>query len=38
MSKKPDAQWLEPGVIATIRHLRGEDELRHASVQQIVAD
>jgi bifunctional non-homologous end joining protein LigD len=35
MEKKPDAQWLEPGVMATIRHLRGEEDLRHASVQEV---
>jgi DNA ligase D-like protein (predicted ligase) len=35
MENKPDAKWLEPGVMATIRHLRGEEDLRHASVQAI---
>lgn len=38
MEKKPDAQWLEPGIMATIRHLRGEEDLRHASVQDIESD
>jgi len=35
MNAKPDAQWLQPGGMATIRHLRGEEELRHASVQTV---
>jgi bifunctional non-homologous end joining protein LigD len=35
MEAKPEAQWLEPGVMATVRHLRGEDDLRHASVQEV---
>jgi bifunctional non-homologous end joining protein LigD len=35
MEAKPEAQWLEPGVMATVRHLRGEDDLRHASVQGV---
>jgi hypothetical protein len=28
MDKKPDAQWLEPGIMARIRHLRSEEDLR----------
>ena len=35
MAKKPDAQWLKPGIMATVRHLRGEEGLRHASVQEL---
>ncbi len=35
LKAKPDAQWLKPGTIATVRHLRGEDDLRHASVQDL---
>lgn len=38
MKVKPDAQWLQPGVMARIRHLRGEEELRHASVNEIISD
>jgi bifunctional non-homologous end joining protein LigD len=38
MEKKPDAQWLQPGVMAKIRHLRGEEDLRHASVQEVTSD
>jgi bifunctional non-homologous end joining protein LigD len=37
MSKKPDAKWLQPGVMARIRHLRGEEDLRHASVQEVTS-
>jgi ATP-dependent DNA ligase len=35
ISAKPDAQWLEPGVMATVQHLRGEADLRHASIKDI---
>jgi bifunctional non-homologous end joining protein LigD len=35
MEAKPEAKWLEPGVMATVRHLRGEDDLRHASVEEV---
>ena len=37
LKAKPEAQWLEPGLVARVRHLRGEEELRHASVTEIVA-
>lgn len=36
IGKRPDAQWLRPGVMAKVRHLRGEEELRHASVQEVI--
>jgi ATP-dependent DNA ligase len=36
MEAKPEAKWLEPGVLARVRHLRGEEDLRHASVEDIV--
>ena len=35
--QKKLAEWLEPGVMARIRHLRGEQELRHASVDAVVS-
>ena len=35
ISKKPAAQSLEPGIMATIPHSRGEEALRHASVQKV---
>lgn len=38
MKAKPDAQWLKPGVMARIKHLRGEQELRHASVKEITSN
>ncbi len=33
---KPETKWLEPGVLARVRHMRGEEDLRHASVEDIV--
>ena len=38
MEAKPEAKWLEPGVMATVRHLRGEEDLRHASVEEIIRE
>jgi bifunctional non-homologous end joining protein LigD len=38
MAKKPDARWLQPGIKAIVRHLRGEEDLRHASVQEVTND
>jgi DNA ligase D-like protein (predicted ligase) len=32
-SNRPAMQWVKPGLIATIKHLRGEEKLRHASLQ-----
>lgn len=32
---KPGTEWLEPGLLARVRHLKGEDKLRHASLQEI---
>jgi hypothetical protein len=26
------AQWIKPGLVATVRHLRGEKKLRHATI------
>ena len=31
--KRPATQWVKPGLIATVKHLRGEEDLRHASLQ-----
>jgi len=36
MNAKPDAQWLQPGVMAAVKHLRGEDDLRHASIDKVL--
>jgi len=30
--KDGTANWLNPGIIASVRHLRGEESLRHASI------
>src|SRR5262249_23773391 len=29
---RKQAQWIRPGLIAKVRHLRGEEKLRHATV------
>lgn len=34
-SKFKDADWLKPGLVASVRHLRGEEGLRHASILDI---
>ncbi|ESZ31981.1 ATP-dependent DNA ligase [Mesorhizobium sp. L2C066B000] len=31
--KRPATQWIKPGLIGRVKHLRGEDDLRHASLQ-----
>lgn len=31
--KRPATQWVRPGLIGRVKHLRGEDDLRHASLQ-----
>ncbi|WP_246501456.1 ATP-dependent DNA ligase [Mesorhizobium caraganae] len=31
--KRPATVWVKPGVIGRVKHLRGEDDLRHASLQ-----
>ena len=31
--KRPATQWVKPGLIGRVKHLRGEADLRHASVQ-----
>ena len=33
---KRKAQWVGPGLTARVRHLRGEEKLRHATIQAIV--
>jgi bifunctional non-homologous end joining protein LigD len=35
---KPGAQWLKPGLIGRVRHLKGEQELLHATLQDIRED
>src|SRR4051794_7839747 len=29
------AQWVKPGLIASVRHLRGEERLRHATLLSV---
>jgi len=31
--KRPARQWGKPGLVATVKHLRGEGDLHHASLQ-----
>jgi DNA ligase D-like protein (predicted ligase) len=31
--KRSATQWVKPGLIGRVKHLRGEDDLRHASLQ-----
>ena len=30
---RPATQWVKPGLIGRVKHLRGEEKLRHASLQ-----
>ncbi|MER9217138.1 hypothetical protein NKI54_35180 [Mesorhizobium sp. M0663] len=31
--RAPTTQWVKPGLIGRVKHLRGEEDLRHASPQ-----
>ncbi|AZV21584.1 ATP-dependent DNA ligase [Mesorhizobium sp. M7A.F.Ce.TU.012.03.2.1] len=31
--KRPATQWVKPGLVGRVKHLRGEEDLRHASLQ-----
>ena len=31
--ERPATQWVKPGIIGRVKHLRGEEDLRHASLQ-----
>ncbi|RUV54026.1 ATP-dependent DNA ligase, partial [Mesorhizobium sp. M5C.F.Ca.IN.020.14.1.1] len=31
--KRPATQWVKPGIKARVKHPRGEEDLRHASLQ-----
>lgn len=33
MKKRPATQWVKPGIKARVKHQRGEEDLRHASLQ-----
>jgi hypothetical protein len=32
---KPGTEWLKPGLLGLVRHLKGEEMLRHATLQEI---
>jgi hypothetical protein len=32
---KPGTEWLKPGLIGRVRHLKGEEKLRHATLQEV---
>lgn len=38
MAKRPDTQWTQPGLTARVKHLRGEEMLRHATLLDIRED
>lgn len=35
MAKRPATQWTSPGLVATVKHLRGEEKLRHARLMDV---
>jgi len=36
--QRPATQWVKPGIIGRVKHLRGEEDLRHASLQDFRED
>jgi len=36
--KRLATQWVKPGIIGRVEHLRGEEDLRHASLQDFRED
>ncbi len=36
--KKPDAQWIRPGLVGRVKFLKGEGGLRHASLKDFRED
>lgn len=36
--KRPATQWVKPGLIGRVKHLRGEEDLRHTSLQDVKED
>jgi DNA ligase D-like protein (predicted ligase) len=36
--KRPATQWVTPGLVGRVKHMRGEDDLRHASLQDFRED
>ena len=37
-ARNKKAQWIREGLVARVRHLRGEDKLRHATLQSLGVD
>ena len=35
VGRKPGIEWLKPGLIARVRYLKGEEMLRHATLQEV---
>ena len=35
VTAKPGAEWLKPGMVGRVRHLKGEQLLRHATLRTI---
>jgi hypothetical protein len=38
MKVKRGTQWLKPGLVGRARHLKGEQQLRHATLHEIRED
>jgi bifunctional non-homologous end joining protein LigD len=38
LSNCPGTQGLKPGLVGRVRHLKGEQQLRHAMLQEIKED
>lgn len=36
--KRPATQWVKPGLVGRVKHMRGEEDLRHASLQDFRED
>ncbi len=34
MEPKPGAEWLKPGLVGRVKHLKGEEKLRHATLKE----
>jgi bifunctional non-homologous end joining protein LigD len=32
---KPGTVWVKPGIIGRVRHMKGEEKLRHATLQEV---
>ena len=35
IKRKGETKWLKPGLVGRVRHLKGEKQLRHATLQEI---